>query len=120
MENNRIEQLEALTTLAEFNDRLLKNLPIIISELSGNRQPDTDKYLQNIINAINWEIAVTNATLDVLNEGQERVNKESFNQEVLNLNSALSSGEDAKTAAVLENLVPYFEGLGNAAKEVTQ
>ena len=53
MENTRIEQLEALETLIEFNSRLLRNLPTIISELSGNRQEDTDNYLKTIIDAIN-------------------------------------------------------------------
>ena len=39
MEFNKMEQMEALGILADFNDRLLKNLPTIISELSGKRQP---------------------------------------------------------------------------------
>ena len=91
MENTRIEQLEALETLIEFNSRLLRNLPTIISELSGNRQEDTDNYLKTIIDAINWE-----------------------------LNSALSAQSDPETATALRDLVPCFEQLDKAAREVTK
>ena len=42
METNRMEQMEALETMAQFNDRLLHNLPTIIDELSGGRKADTD------------------------------------------------------------------------------
>ena len=113
------EQLEALETLAEFNDRLIKNLPTIISELSGNRQTDTDQYLKNIIDAINWEISVTNSTLAILNNEHTRIDKETFNQKMLTLNSAISTKADSEIAAALENLIPYFKQLGAAVKEVT-
>ena len=118
MEKNRTEQLEALNTLAEFNGRLVKNLPTIVSELSGNRQPDTDTYLKNMIDAINWEIEVVNATLDVINEGETRIDKEDFNQKILALSSALTSNIDSKIAAALQDLTPLFQQLGNAVKEV--
>ncbi len=120
MENTRIEQLEALETLIEFNGRLLKNLPTIISELSGSRQADTDSYLKTIIDAINWELSVTNSTLKVLNDGEIRLDKEAFNEKVLALNSALSAKSDSETATALQNLIPCFEQLDNAAREVTK
>lgn len=118
MENNKSEQLEALKILSEFNDRLLKNLPTLINELSGRQKPDTGEYLKNIIDAINWEISVTNSTLDTINDSRERIDKEMFNQKVLALGSALSSNKDSETAAALQDLIPYFEQLGKAVKEV--
>lgn len=117
MRNITAEQLEALETMAEFNDRLLKNLPTLISELSGNRQPDTDQYQKNITDAINWEISVTNSTLEVLNQDKMRINKEDFNQKILTLNSALSSKTDSAIAGALEALIPCFEQLGIAVRE---
>ena len=35
MEDNRKEQIEALEVLLEFNERLVKNMHIIVKELSG-------------------------------------------------------------------------------------
>ncbi|MFG6358848.1 MAG: molecular chaperone [Acetatifactor sp.] len=118
METNRMEQMEALETMAQFNDRLLHNLPTIIDELSGGRKADTDAYLKNIVEVIGWEISVMNAVSDLLAESGTRMDKERFNQCVLALNTALASGEDAKTADALRGLIPHFETLAAAAKEV--
>lgn len=120
MESNRMEQSEALKTLEAFNERLVKNLPTIIDELSGNRQPDTDTYLKNIIDAINWEISVVNATLDLINEGETRFQKEDFNQKVQALSTALSSNTDAQIASAFQELLPCFELLGKIVKEVIE
>lgn len=46
MIENRAEQKEALETLLEFNERLLKNMRIISKELSGARLDDTDIFFE--------------------------------------------------------------------------
>lgn len=118
METNKIEQMEALETLAQFTDRLLGNLPTIINELSGSRQPDTDTYLKNIVDVIGWEISVMNATSSLLEEAQTHMDKEKFNQSILALNAAIAAREDQAIAAALQDLVPHFETLAAAAREV--
>lgn len=118
MEDNRTEQKEALETLAEFNERLLKNMGIVIKELSGERLDDTDKFLDSIISAINWEIEVMNGTMELLNEGSDRINKQRFNEKIIELGAGVKEKEDAKIAKALGELIPEFENLGSAAKEV--
>lgn len=118
MEDNRKEQIEALEVLLEFNDRLVNNMAIIIKELSGKRLDDTDKFLQSIINAINWEIQVFNGTRDVLNEGGQRIDKEVLNEKIVALSRAIEENNDAKMAEEFKNVIPVFEELGKAAKEV--
>lgn len=118
MEDNRAEQKEALEVLAEFNERLLKNMNIIVKELSGERLDDTDKFLKSIIDATNWEIQVMNGTMDMLNDGKERIDKEAFNEKVLAFGSAINEKNDAMMAEAIRNLIPEFEKLGSAAKEV--
>ena len=112
MEDNRKEQVEALEVLTEFNERLVKNMTIIVKELSGERLEDTDAFLKSIIDAINWEIQVVNGTLDVINEGTERLNKEAFNSAVVSLSDAIGAKDAFKA------IIPVFEQLGVAAKEV--
>ena len=76
MEDSREEQIEALKTLYEFNQRLLKNMRIVIKELSGERLDDTDNFVKGIIDAMNWDIEVMNGTMSVLNENEVRIEKE--------------------------------------------
>ena len=118
MEDNRKEQVEALETLTEFNDRLVNNMQIIVKELSGNRLEDTDNFFKSILDAINWEIQVVNGTMEVLNEGKERVNKETFNDAVVALSNAVNAKDDAKMAKAFTAIIPVFEKLGESAKEV--
>ena len=118
MEDKRAEQKEALETLVEFNERLLKNMNIVVKELSGARLDDTDKFLKSIIDAMNWEIGVMNGTMSLLNEGGERINKEQFNSKVIVFGEAVNEKDDAKMAAAIKELIPEFEGLGAAAREV--
>lgn len=118
MEDNRKEQIEALQVLTEFNGRLVKNMNILVKELSGERLDDTDNFEKAIIDAINWEIEVLNGTMELLNEGKERINKESFNKAVVALGEAVTSKDDAKMAEQFKNIIPVFEDLGKAAEEV--
>lgn len=118
MEDNRKEQMEALETLTEFNDRLVNNMQIIVRELSGKRLEDTDKFLKSILDAMNWEIQVVNGTMEVLNDGKERVNKETFNDAVVALSDAVNAKDDAKMAQAFTAIIPMFEKLGESAKEV--
>lgn len=119
MEDNRQEQKEALEVLSEFNDRLLKNMNIIEKELNGARLDDTDQFLKGIVDAINWEIQVVNGTLPLLNEGEERLNKEEFNTRILMLSNAIAENRDERMAEAFRQVIPVFEQLGAAARAVT-
>ena len=118
MEDNRSEQKEALETLIEFNERLVKNMNIAVKELSGKRLDDTDKFVKSIIDAMNWEIGVMNGTMSLLNEGKERINKERFNGKVIAFAEAVNAKDDAKMAVTMKELILVFKRLGDAAKEV--
>ncbi len=118
MEDNRKEQIEALEVLLEFNERLVRNMNIIVKELSGERLDDTDKFLRSIIDAVNWEIQVVNGTMELLNEGKERVNKEAFNKKIVDLSNAIEGNNDAKMAEEFKKVIPVFEELGKSAREV--
>lgn len=118
MEDKRTEQIEALQTLAEYNQKVLKNIPILVRELRGERLEDTDKFLTAIVNAINWEVEVLNGTLEVLNEKEERVSKESVNQKIVALSDALKEKDDKAQAEAFEQLVPELEIIEKAINEV--
>jgi hypothetical protein len=118
VESTREEQKEALETLVEFNERLLKNMKIIVKELSGARLDDTDIFLADILKAINWEIQVTNGTIELLNEKEQNIDKNTFNQAIIQLNTAVKDNDDAKMAAAFQGVIPLFEQLEEAAKKV--
>lgn len=115
---NRAEQKESIRDIGRVHERLIKNMTIIIKELSGERLDDTDKFLNGIVSAINWEVQVMNGTMELLNEGKTRIDKEEFNQKILELSSAIEKKDDQKQAEAFRNLIPEFKKLGSAANEV--
>lgn len=118
MQENILEQKEALETLVEFNQRLVKNMNIIVKELSGQRLDDTDKFLKGIVDAMNWEINVMNGTMTLLNKGKQRIDKEAFNNKILKLGTAIRDKNDLAMAKAITELIPEFENLGSTAEEV--
>lgn len=116
--DNRAEQKEALETLAEFNVRLVKNMKIVVRELSGQRLDDTNAFLKDILNAINWEVQVMNGTMELLNEDAQHIDKEDFNEKIIALGNAVNAKDDIKMAQAFEAVIPLFEKLGARVNEV--
>lgn len=120
MIENRAEQKEALETLTGFNVRLINNMKLIVQELSGERKEDTDAFLNDIVQALNWEIQVVNGTMELLNEGKIRIDKEAFNAKIAALGEAIAAKDDSAMAEQFKEVIPVFEGLEKAAEEVVR
>ncbi|MCI9173988.1 MAG: molecular chaperone [Lachnospiraceae bacterium] len=120
MEDIRAQQIEALEVLEDYNKRLMKSMQNIIPELEGDRKKDTDKFLDEIIKGINWEIGILNGTMTLLNEKKERIRKEDMNSSILKLSKALEGKKDSEIAASLKETLPVFEEFGKAAGEVLE
>lgn len=118
MEDMRAQQIEALEVLEGYNKRLIKSMKNIIPELEGERKEDTDKFLDEIVKGINWEIGILNGTMTLLNETRERVRKEDINSSILKLSKALEGKKDSEIAASMKETLPVFENFGKAAEEV--
>lgn len=119
MENQFKEEIEALQTLKGYNVKIVKALKEIIPELKGEKQPDTDEYLQNILKGINWEIQVINGTMKYLNREEEVISKEGVNNIIVKLNETLQNkGQDEQVATILEEkLLPFLEELDKIAEK---
>jgi hypothetical protein len=118
MEDIRAQQIEALEVFKNYNSRLVKSMDNIIPELEGDRKDDTDKFLDEIVKGINWEIGILNGTMDFINEKEERIKKEEINASILKLSKALEGKKDSQIAASLKETLPVFENFGKVAAEV--
>lgn len=110
MDNNlNSEQIEALEVYIEYNKKLMNSINMLLLELREQRKDDTDEFQKKIIEGLNWEIQILNGTLSLINQKEERINKNEVNQQVLKLEEALKTGEDKKIADSFENdILPEF------------
>ena len=118
MEDMRAQQIEALEVFKDYNERLVRSMGNIIPELEGDRKEDTDKFLDEIIKGINWEIGILNGTMELINEDDERLKKEEINSSILELSKALEGKKDDEIAASFKETLPVFENFGKVAEEV--
>lgn len=119
MENSREEIIEALEVACEYIPKLRNGIQNVCRELNGVRQPDTDEFLNSIIQGINWVIQVYNPTREVIAESGSKIDKDKVNQSILSLNDALMQKSDLNVARVLgEEVAPFLQSFEDAARVV--
>ena len=119
MESNRQEQLEAVKVLAGFQEKFIANTEILVKELTTEKKDDTDKLLKSVTDSLNWEIGVLGGTLSLINEKEEKLNKDDINAAVMKLSEALRGKDDKEIAEALEShLLPVLKKVLSAVKEM--
>ena len=118
MENNKKEQLEALKVLADFQNKMISNVEILIEELTTVKKEDTNDLLKSVTDSLNWEIGVLNGTLSLINEESEKLSKEDINSAVTILADALRTQDDKNIAEALEQeLLPMLKKVRDVVAE---
>lgn len=118
-DNLREQQIEAIKVYLEYNKKLMNSINMLLSELREERKEDTDEFQKKIIEGLNWEIQILNGTLSLINQEEERINKNEVNQQILKLGEALKTEEDKKIADSFENdILPEFEKIGKVIEMV--
>lgn len=109
-EELRTQQIEALQVVGEYIDKLLPSMETVAGELSGEKQEDTDAFLKQIIDGLNWVIEVFNGTMSLINEEREVIQKDEVNQQVIQLSEAFIDQNDSRIATILESgIIPFLK-----------
>ena len=110
MEDIRKQQVEALEVGVEYVQKLIPAIKEILPELRGEEKEDTMDFLGQIIDGINFVIEIVNATMPMINEKEEILNKEGIEEKVQILSKALQARDNAKTAQALdEGILPFVD-----------
>jgi hypothetical protein len=119
MEELREQQLEALKEAAAYSSKIITAIGRVTEELSGNRLPDTDEYLDNILKGLNWLISIFNGTKDLINENGVVIDKDTVNVSVKLLNEGFSEKNDAKLVEALKGILQFVESFKKEAERLT-
>lgn len=102
--------MEALETGVEYVKKLVPAIKEILSELRGEEKEDTIDFLNQLIDGINFVIEIVNATMGMINEKEEILNKDGIEEKVQLLNDGLSAKDNLKTAQALEEgILPFLD-----------
>ncbi len=108
MDDVKQQQKEALITAYEYMERLFAAIPKVCGELRSGMLPDTQEYLNAILNGVNFVTEVFNRTMDYVNDGQELVNKEELNEYVIKFMEEYKKKSPLLTADALENYILVY------------
>lgn len=112
-------QKTVLRELVKYSDSLIPALQIMIDELRAGNLEDTEDFLNDVINGINWEIEVYNQCAGLINERSSYIDKKSMIRAVQHLGIALNSEDQLVVADVFESdFLPFLNKLDLAAKLV--
>ena len=121
MEEREILQRDILQELINYSDSLIPALQQVIEELKDKEkeQVDTEDFLGEVINGINWEIEVYNQCATLINERCNYIDKKVMIASVKSLGMALNSGDLWLISDCLEyDFLPFLNKLDLAAKLV--
>lgn len=115
------QQIEALTEMVSYEERLIPGLYAVITELTEERKEDTDEFLVTLINGMNWVFQIVNHTLDLLNEKEANLDKEKINDAITIFTKAKEEKNDEAIAnAISEYLIPILQRVQESAKLVLE
>lgn len=110
MEELRRQQIEALGTGCAYIEKLVPAMKEIIPELRGTELPDTQDFLNQQIDGLNFVIEIINATISLINERETILIKENMEEKIQSLNKALGRNDNKKIADVLEvDIMPLLD-----------
>lgn len=110
------EKKEAIEVMREYLDKLIPGMEMVCQELEYDKKLDTDDFLKNCIDGLNWVIEIYNRVSDVFDEGNKTIDKEEINQVIMELGQALQDKEDVKIAETLRKVIPFLIKIKAAVK----
>jgi hypothetical protein len=118
MDNLREQKKEALQAVDEYLQKLIPGMGTLCGELRGNRQSDTDVFLNQCVDGLNWVIEAYNRASDVMEAERIHNSKQEMNERLVDLGTAIRDKEDGKIAEILEHaVVPFLKDLSEAIEQ---
>ena len=110
MEEIRQQQIEALEMGGEHIEKLIPAMKEILPELRGEEKPDTQEYLNQQMDGLNFVIDIMNATMSLINEKETVLIRDNMEEKVQTLNKALIARDHAGIADALEHdILPMID-----------
>lgn len=118
-ETSRQDKLEAIEGICQYDRKLIDALEDLADDLESGKETLPSKLLETIMQGINWTVTVLNQVMDVLDEGEDKLDKQMVNDALVAFNEAFTSGDAIKIAEVIrKSLIPCLERICEVGESV--
>lgn len=109
-ESTRQEKIDAIVGICQYDRKLIDALEDLADDLESRKETLPSELLGTIMQGINWTVEVLNQTMDVFNEGEEKLEKQMINDALVAFNEAFTSNDADKIATAIKNsLLPCLK-----------
>ncbi len=109
-ETTREDKIEAIIGICRYDRKLIDALELLADDFRRGRETLPSELLGTVIQGINWTVEVLNQVMDVLNEGEEKIEKQMINDALVAFNDAFTSEDVEQIAQCIDaSLVPCLE-----------
>ena len=118
-EVTRQDKLDAIEGICLYDRKLIDAMDDLADDLESGKETLPSKLLGTIMQGINWTVEVLNQVMDVLDEGEEKLEKKMVNDALMVFNEAFSSGDGKKIAdAIRKSLLPCLERICEVGESI--
>lgn len=109
-ETTREDKIEAIIGICKYDRKLIDALEFLAKGFKKGKEKMPSELLGTVMQGINWTVEVLNQVMDVLNEGEEQVDKQMINDALVAFNDAFNSGDEMQVAESIQSeLIPCLE-----------
>ena len=102
-ETTREDKVEAIIGICRYDRKLIDALGLLAGDFRSGREKLPSEFLGTVMQGINWTVEVLNQVMDVLNEGDEKIEKQMINDALVAFNDAFTAGDVEQICEVGEN-----------------
>lgn len=109
-ERTREDKIEAIIGICKYDRKLVDALETLVKDFISGKVKKPSELLGTVMQGINWTVEVLNQVMDVLNEGEEKVNKQMVNDALVEFHAAFTSEDEERLIEVISHsLIPCLE-----------
>lgn len=119
MSKEQLEMVEALETASPLMARMISAIKGLIREYDGNKAADTEEYMHNILQGLEWIFALYRSTKDLVNASGV-INQDEVNASVIKLNRANEAQDDAGRVEAFKGILKFVETFKSEADSIAK
>lgn len=109
-ETTREDKIEAIIGICKYDRKLIDAIELLAEDFKTGREKLPSELLGTVMQGINWTVEVLNQVMDVLNEGEKKVDKQMINDALVAFNDAFTGGDEKKLSQTMTaSLIPCLE-----------
>lgn len=111
-EYTREDKIEAILAICQYDRKLSDAIDDLAEEMENGISDTKSEFFGKVVQGVNWTIEVLQQVMDVINEKEKKLEKESINDALMAFDAACKKNDTAELVSVMQRkLAPAIRGI---------